>query len=42
MWIRTDVKICCLDLIRGDLLIGIDETGSFHDQFHVLCRLFQM
>jgi hypothetical protein len=42
MWIRTNVKLFCSDLIRGALLIGKDGTGSFHDQFEVLCGLDQM
>jgi hypothetical protein len=42
MWIRIDVKICCLDLIRGALLIGKDVSGSFHEQFQVLCWLYQI
>jgi hypothetical protein len=42
MWIRTDVIICCLNIIRGALLIGIDVAGRFHDQFQVLYGLYQM
>jgi hypothetical protein len=42
MWIRTNVKVFCIDLIRGALLIGMYVSGSFHDKFEVLCGLDQM
>jgi hypothetical protein len=42
LWIGTDVKECGHDLIWIAILIGYYVTGSFHDQYEVLCELEQM
>jgi hypothetical protein len=42
MWIWTDDIGCCHDEIERAKCIGNDVTGSFHDQFDVLCELEQM
>jgi hypothetical protein len=42
LWIGTDVKVCCHDLICSAMWIGKEVTGSFHDQFEVMCGLIQM
>jgi hypothetical protein len=38
----TDVKESCHDLIWNAMWIGNNVTGSFLDQFQVLCGLYQM
>jgi hypothetical protein len=42
IWIGTDDIWCCLDQLYNAIPIGKDVTGSFHDQFEVLCGLEQM
>jgi hypothetical protein len=42
MWILSDVKSFFHDLIWGDMCIGKDMNGRFHDQFEVICGLEQM
>jgi hypothetical protein len=41
MWIGIDVNECCHDLFWSAMRIGKYETGSFHEQFGILCRLNQ-
>jgi hypothetical protein len=42
MWIGSDVKECCYDLIWSAMWIGKEVTGSFHDEFEVQFGLEQM
>jgi hypothetical protein len=42
MWIGTDDKGCCHNQIESAMCIGMDVTGSFLNQFEVLCGLEQM
>jgi hypothetical protein len=39
VWIGTDVKECCHDQFWSAMWTGIYVTGSFHDQFEVICGL---
>jgi hypothetical protein len=42
MWIGTDDKFWCHDKIYGAMWNGNDVTGSFRDQFEVICGLEQI
>jgi hypothetical protein len=39
LWIGTDVKESCYDLIGRFIWIVMDVAGSFHDKFEVICGL---
>jgi hypothetical protein len=40
--IGTDDKLYCHDQNESAMWIGMDVTGSFHNQFEELCGLEQM
>jgi hypothetical protein len=39
MWIRTDDRGWCHDLICGDLWIGTDDIGCCLDQMYIAMRI---
>jgi hypothetical protein len=42
LWIGSDEIEWCHDKICSAMWTGNDVTGSFHDQFEVICGLEQM